>query len=370
MKLRSTRHLDYAFLFCVIFLTIFGLVMLSSASFDLGKKKFDDSYYYLKHQLLVGLLFGGIGFLFASFFYYRHWEKLAFILLLINILLLILVFVPSLSYRSGSAARWLQLGPFSFQPAELLKFTFIIYLAAWLSKKKERRISFLKGLLPFLIISAAIAFLILKQPATTTLLIVLASGFFVYFISGAKMKYVILIFLIGLILFSVVIYKSSYRNERIEAFIDKILKRDVDILGKDYHLNQSLVAIGSGKIWGVGYGNSIIKYRSLPETVGDSIFSVIAEELGFIGSLVLIGAYATLFYRGFKIAKKTKDEFARLTVVGLSSVVCLQVFIHIGANTGLLPFTGVPLPFISYGGTALAVLLTMMGVIVNISKYN
>ena len=371
IKPRSGHHPDYFFLFCVIFLVIFGLVMLSSASFDLGKKKFDDPNYYLKHQLLVGLIFGSLGFLFASSFFYLHWKKLSFILLLINILLLILVFVPGLSYRVGTAMRWLKLGPFSLQPAELLKFTFIIYLAAWLSEEKQRRISFLEGFLPFLIISLIIAVLVLKQPATATLIIILLSALAVYFVSGAKFKYVVLAILLGAILFSIVVYKSGYRSERIQTFIEKnFLKKDVDILGKGFHLRQSLIAVGSGKLWGVGYGKSIIKYRSLPETVGDSIFAVIAEELGFIGSVILIGLYATLFFRGFKIARKSRDEFARLTVIGLISVVCLQAFVHIGANTGLLPFTGVPLPFISYGGTALAVFLTMMGVIANISKYN
>ena len=367
----SDRHFDYLFLFCTIFLVIFGLVMLSSASFDLGKKKYNDPYYYLKHQLLVGLIFGGLGFLFASNFNYLRWEKLSFILLLINILLLILVFIPGLSYQSGSASRWLKLGSFSFQPAELLKFTFIIYLAAWLSKKKQRKTAFIDGLLPFLVISLIIAVLVLKQPATATLVIVLASALVVYFVSGAKFKYIVLIILIGAILFSIVIYKSNYRRERVQTFIEKFfLKKDVDILDKGFHIRQSLMAIGSGKLFGVGFGKSIIKYRSLPETVGDSIFAVIAEELGFVGSVILIGLYALLFFRGLKIAQKSKDEFGRLTVIGLISVVSFQVFVHIGANTGLLPFTGVPLPFISYGGTALAVFLTMMGVIVNISKYS
>ena len=371
VKLRAGHHPDYLFLFCVIFLVIFGLIMLSSASFDLGKKNFNDPYYYLKHQLLVGLVFGIVGFFIASKLYYHHWEKIAFVLLIVNILLLILVFIPSLSIHAGGASRWLKLGPLSFQPAELLKFSFILYLAAWLGKEKQRRTSFIQGYLPFLIVSGVIAGLILAQPATTTLCIVMAAGLIVYFISGAKFKYIILTILIGLILLSFVIYKTSYRNDRIQAFINQVfLKQNIDTLGKDFHRNQALIAIGTGSLWGVGYGNSTIKYRSLPETVGDSIFPVIAEELGFVGSLVMIGLFALLILRGFKIAQRSKNEFGRLIAIGFVSVIGLQVFIHIGANTGLIPLTGVPLPFISYGGTALAISLTMMGVVVNISKYN
>ena len=370
-KLRSAHNPDYLFLFCVVSLVIFGLVMLSSASFDLGKKKFNDPYYYLKHQLLSGLVFGVIGFLFAFNFYYIRWEKLSFVLLLINIVLLILVFVPGFSYRAGVASRWLNLGPFSLQPAELLKFTFIIYLASWLNKRKERRTSFFEGVLPFLFVSLVVAFLILRQPATTTLIIVLLSTIAVYFVSGAKFKYVIFIMAIGLILVLVAIATTQYRSERIKTFVDKIFfKKEIDILDKGFHQRQSLIAIGSGKLFGVGYGRSTIKYRSLPETVGDSIFAVIGEEFGFMGSSILIGLYLALFSRGLYIAQKSKDEFAKLVTTGFSSEVCLQAFIHIGANTGLLPFTGVPLPFISYGGTALAVFLTMMGLIGNISKYS
>jgi len=370
-KIRNSHRPDYVFISCVIILTVFGLIMLSSASFDLGKKNFNDPYYYLKHQLAIGLIFGCLGFLFAANFHYLRWEKLSFPLLLVNILLLILVFVPGFSYQAGGASRWLKLGPFSLQPAELLKFTFIIYLATWLSKETKRRTSFIEGLLPFLIISSVISLLVLKQPATTTLLIVLASALAVYFTSGAKFKYIVLIVLLGAILFSFVIYKSGYRSNRIKPFIEKVfLGKEIDILGTGFHQRQSSIAIGSGKLFGVGYGKSTIKYRSLPETVGDSIFAVIAEELGFVGSVFLIGLYALLSFKGFKIAQKTKDEFGKLVIVGFISVICLQVFIHIGANTGLLPFTGVPLPFISYGGTALAIFLTMMGVIVNISKYN
>lgn len=371
MRTRAGHHPDYLFLFCVIFLVIFGLVMLSSASFDLGKKKFNDPYYYLKHQLLIGLIFGVIGFLIASSLYYHNWEKIAFIFLIFNILLLIAVFVPGLNYHSGGASRWLKLGSFSFQPAELLKFSFIVYLAAWLGKEKKRRTNFVQGYLPFIAVSGIIAGLILAQPATTTLCIVMVAALIVYFVSGAKFKYVILTVLIGLLLLSFVIYKTAYRSDRIQSFINRVfLKQNVDILGKGFQQNQALIAIGTGKLWGVGYGNSTIKYRSLPETVGDSIFPVIAEELGFIGSLVTVGLFVLLILRGFKIAQRSKDEFGRLTAVGLVSIIGLQTFVHIGANTGLIPLTGVPLPFISYGGTALAIFLTMMGVVVNISRYN
>jgi cell division protein FtsW len=364
--MKKGHNPDYIFISCIIILAVFGLVILSSASSDTGKIKFNDTYYYLKHQIIFGLSLGIVGFLIASNFYYQNWKKIAVYALLINIILLLLVFTP-LGFAHRGASRWLDIGPFSFQPAEFLKITFIVYLAAWLSNKKSgRQKSFLKGFVPFIVISGIIGGLVLSQPATTILIIVMASALIVYFASGLKMSHLFLIVLLGIIALIFVIYATPYRYERVKNFFIEDETKDAT---SRYQINQAQEAISGGGLFGVGFGKSTTKFRYLPEPIGDSIFAVVAEELGFVGSLFLISVFILFFIRGTLIAKKANDQFGKLAVMGLVSAIAIQTFIHIGAVSGLVPLTGVPLPFISYGGTALAVFLTMSGIIVNISKY-
>lgn len=340
--------------------------MLSSASSDLGKIKFNDTYYYLKHQIFYGLIFGIVGFLAASRISHKKLKSAAVPFLIFNIILLVLVFT-SLGVSYNSSSRWLNFGGFSIQPAEFLKISFIIYLSAWLSNKKmKRQDSFFRGLLPFLTASGIIAGLVFLQPATTIILIVMGAAFIVYFVSGAKLLHIFGIIFLGVLVLSSIIYFSSYRYERIVAF----LKDGGEKQSVGYQLNQSLNAIKSGGLTGVGFGKSTGKYKSLPEPIGDSIFAVIAEEFGFIGAAFLIIIFIIMFIRGFLIAKNAPNQFCKLTVIGLISVIAIQVFIHIASISGLTPLTGVPLPFVSYGGTSLAVFLTMAGIIANISRYN
>jgi len=357
---------DYIFLSCVIILTVFGLAMLSSASSDTGKIKFNDTYYYLKHQIIYGLILGIAGFLFAYNFYYQNWKKIAVYLFVLNVIFLVLVFTP-LGITHKGASRWLNVGPISFQPAEFLKISFIVYSAAWLgNKKRERSKSFLKGFLPFLVMAGLLGGLILAQPATTIFMILMAAVLVMYFLSGMRLSYLFAIALLGATFLGAVIYATPYRYERIKAFFVEDASKENTSL---YQTNQSKMAIGSGGLWGVGFGKSTTKYRYLPEPIGDSIFAVIAEELGFAGSLLLISTFAVFFARGAWIAKKCGDQFGRLAAIGLMVVIAIQTFIHIAAISGVIPLTGVPLPFISYGGTALAVFLTMSGIVGNISKY-
>ncbi|PIU98533.1 hypothetical protein COS61_00930 [Candidatus Wolfebacteria bacterium CG03_land_8_20_14_0_80_40_12] len=364
---------DYIFISCVALLVVFGLAMLSSASSDLGKIKFNDTYFYLKHQLIYGLSFGILGFLAAFFVHYRFWQKLAAPLMLISVLGLILVFTP-LGFKHSGASRWLNLGLFSVQPAEFLKLTFIIYLSAWLSSGKGlglvRQKKLFSGYLPFLIIFGLIAFLILIQPSTATVVIIMSAGLLVYFVSGARLSFVLGTIFLGLAFLALIIFTSPYRFERVETYFKTLIGQEtIDVKSQGYHLEQTLKAIGFGGLTGVGFGKSTVKFTYLPEPIGDSIFAVIAEEFGFIGTAVLIGVFMTLFIRGIYLAKNSRDKFAVLITVGFVSVIAIQVFIHIAANSGILPFAGVPLPFISYGGTSLAVFLTMAGIIGNISKY-
>jgi len=210
---------DYIIMFCIAFLVVFGLVMLASASSHLGQTKFGDSYFYLKHQLMFGAGVGLVGFLFAFFFYYRNYIKLAVPLLLVTIVLLVLVFTP-LGVKAGGADRWLSIGPISFQPSELLKLTFIFYLAAWLGKNTERTKSFLGGFVPFLIVSAVISGLLIRQPATSTVAILMATGLIVYFVSGARFSYIFGSVALGAIALAAIVYVTPYRLDRITNFIN------------------------------------------------------------------------------------------------------------------------------------------------------
>ena len=363
-KYRNGHAPDYVLILGTFFLVIFGLIMLASASSDLGQAKFGESYFYIKHQIIYGLTLGIIGFIFASKFYYRHFQNLTVILLLTSLVLLILIFTP-LGFISGGAARWLKIGPIIFQPSELLKITFIAYLASWLSNKSHRQKNFWGGLIPFLMILGLVTLLLILQPSTSTAAILGITALIIYFNSGAKISYIIGTILLGLSAFLIISYLTPYRWQRIMTFFNP----DTNTQTSSYQLNQALIAIGSGGLWGVGYGKSTTKLHYLPQPIDDSIFAVIAEEFGFIGSMLLISVFIMIIIRSFLLSRKIPEEFGKLLLVGFGSLIAIQTFTHIGANTGLLPLTGVPLPYISYGGTALAIFMTISGIMVNISKY-
>lgn len=342
--------------------------MLTSASSDLGLSKFGDSYYYLKNQLLHGLTFGLAGFLVTAFTYYRRWEKLALPFFLLALVMLLLLFSP-LGLLTKGATRWLDLGFISFQPAEILKLAFVLYIAAWLAKNEKRGKSLSEGFLPFIILVGIVTFLILKQPSTTTAFLIAASAFCMYFAAGAKIRFfvgAILVTVIALLVAAYTLPEDNYRIMRIRTFLEP---ETADVLSTGYQVEKTTLAIGSGGIWGVGYGNSVSKLKQLPEQIGDSIFAVIAEEFGFVGSGLLIFAFGFLVLRCINMTRKVPDAFGRFLVIGFASLIGFQAFVNIGAVSGLIPFTGVPLPFISFGGTALAVFLTMSGIIVNVSRY-
>lgn len=362
--MRYKQSADYIILATAGMLIIIGLAALASASSDLGELKFGDAYYYLKHQALYGFSLGIIGFLVGYSLNYRVYKKFALIFLVLSLVALILVFSP-LGITSGGAKRWIAAGPITIQPSELLKLFFIGYLAAWLSStKRERQKSAGKGLVPFLVISGIIALLLLIQKSTSAAIILMASTMAVYFTSGARIKHVIATILLGLTLVSVFVVATPYRRERVLSFLNPETASE----RSTYQLDQALITIGSGGFTGVGYGQSAAK-NYLPERIGDSIFAIIAEEFGLIGSLVVISLFFALVIRMFILAKHSGDQFGKLLLVGFATTIGFQTFVHIGANSGIIPLTGVPLPFISYGGTSLAVFMTMIGVTLNISKH-
>ena len=359
-------HPDYFLMAALFTLILFGLAMLASASSDLGKIQFNNSYYYLEHQILYGLSIGLVGFAIAYFIPYQKFKKIAFILLFLSLITLVLVFTP-LGSLVNNTNRWLRLGPFSFQPAELMKFTFIVYLAAWLSNPKFKRATDLQsGLLPFALVSGLIAALLILQPATSTVAILLGAGLTVYFASGAPLKYIFGIIVVAVLAVAVIIYITPYRRARIEGFLNK----NQNLQGQNYQVNQALIAIGSGGLTGVGYGQSATKASYLPTPIDDSIFAVVAEELGFVGAVGLIALFGMLTFRMFWLARKTGDQFGRLLLIGFGTVIALQAFVNMASISGVIPLTGVPLPFISYGGTALAIFITMGGLALNVSKYS
>jgi cell division protein FtsW len=360
------RQPDYFLLAALCILLVFGLAMLASASSDLGKQQFNNSYYYLEHQLEFGLSIGLVGFLVGYFVPYYKFKNIAFILLLISLVALILVFTPLGTLVNGTN-RWLRLGPLSFQPAELMKFTYILYLAAWLSNAKFKRATdFQSGLLPFAIISALMAGLLILQPATSTVAILLGAGLVVYFVSGAPWKYILGIIGVAVVVVALVIAVTPYRRARILGFLNPTQ----NLQGQNYQVNQALIAIGSGGLTGVGYGQSATKDSYLPTPIDDSIFAVVAEELGFVGAGALVALFAIVTFRMFWLAKRTGDQFGQLILIGFGTVIALQAFVNMASISGIIPLTGVPLPFVSYGGTALAVFITMSGVALNVTRYS
>ena len=363
--MRRVGQIDYSILIPIFLLVVFGLTVLASASSDLGKVRFDDSYYYLRHQLTYGLSVGLLGFLAGFLVPYKYYKKFSVFFLFITIGGLILVFTP-LGVASGGSERWLAFGPLTIQPSEVLKITFMVYLAAWLAGSKSvRSDSFVEGFLPFLAVSGVISLLLVLEKSTSSVIIIMASALVVYFISGARKRYIFYALLLGALGVGLLTLLTPYRLERVKTF----LSPSKDTQNAGYQINRSLITIGSGGILGVGYGQSVAK-RYLPERVGDSIFPIVAEEFGFVGSVTLITLFFFLVLRIYQTAKKVGDRFGKLLLVGFATIIGLQVFIHIGSNAGLTPLTGVPLPFISYGGTALAIFLTMSGIAVNISKYS
>jgi cell division protein FtsW len=357
---------DYFLLAAFVILLIFGLAMLASASSNLGKTQFNNSYYYLEHQVLFGLSIGIVGFLLGYYIPYQKLKKFSFIFLLVSLAALVLVFTP-LGSLVNNTNRWLRLGPFSFQPSELMKLTFIMYLAAWLSNPKfKRNTDFQSGLLPFAIVSGLIAILLILQPATSTVAILLGAGLTVYFVSGAPMKYILGIIAVAIIGVSLVIAVTPYRRARIEGYFNK----NSNLQGQNYQVNQALIAIGSGGLFGTGYGQSATETNYLPTPIDDSIFAVVAQELGFVGAAALIALFAIVTFRMFWLAKNTRDQFGKLLLIGFGTVIALQAFVNMASISGIIPLTGVPLPFVSYGGTALAIFVTMAGVALNVTRYS
>ena len=275
------------------------------------------------------------------------------------------VFIPHLGLSNLGAERWLKLGPFSFQPVEILKFGFVLYFAAWLSWVKNKVKDFKFGILPLIIMLAIIAVILFKQPDTKSFILITATGISMLFVSSVPLKYILGIGLGSVLLLGGLVYFTPYLQERVKTFINPAQ----DAQGSSYQIQQSLIALGSGGIFGRGFGQSVQKFSYLPEPQGDSIFAVLGEELGFIGALATIFLYILFLLRGFRIANRAPDLFSGLLVFGIVILITMQSFMHIASVTGVFPLTGVPLVFMSQGGTSLMVYLIAIGIVLNISKF-
>lgn len=355
------------YLAIVAAIVVFGLLMLSSASAPSGYEKFGDSYYFVKHQIIFGLIPGIAGLIAFSRIPYSFWKKNAWNFLLVSIVLLMLVFIPGLSAGIGSAHSWISIGGFfSVQPSEFVKLTFLFYLAAWLEQRGRYGVRDARsGFLPFIGVLGVIIVLMILQPDIGTMSIIAMMSLVVYFVAGAPITYLIGLIGMGIGGFALLIGLAPYRAARFTTFLNP----ELDPQGIGYHINQALLAIGSGGILGLGFGHSRQKFQYLPEVVGDSIFAVIAEEMGLILCLLFICLFLALLWRTITIANEAPDKFGKYVAVGIGAWLVVQAFVNIGSMIAIMPMTGVPLPFVSYGGTSLAVSLAAVGVVLNISRH-
>lgn len=355
---------DWTFIILVWVIVAFGLIILASAGVSVGYENYKDPNYFWKQQILFGALPGICIFIFTFLVDYHIWQKYSKYLFAVSVILLILVFAPSLKMEHGGASRWLKIGGFSFQPSELIKLTFLFFLADWLANIQTKASDFKHHFLPFFAILSAVVGLILLQPDMGTACIVVAIGLISYFLANGNLFYLSGFSLFGAVLFFILIKSEGYRMKRLMTF----LHPELDPLGIGYHINQAILAVGSGGIFGRGYGQSRQKFMYLPEVVSDSIFAIIAEELGFISVVALILLFFAFFWRGFKIGEYAPDLFGKLLAIGISSWIIFQFLINICSMIGLVPMTGIPLPFISYGRSSLLVLMAGTGIVANISK--
>ncbi len=348
-------------------LVVFGLIMLSSAGVVEGQKKFGSPYYYLVHQFLYGALPGAALFLLFSRINYKFWKKMALPLLVVVTGLLVLVFVPGVGQSFKGAQRWVGFKFLSFQPSEFLKLALIIYLAAWFSRYEGRINAGLHSIAPFFLVFGFAGLLLLLQPDMGTLVLITLIALSMYFFAGAKLSHFVAAILVLAILFGVFSVLEPYRFDRLKAFFNPA----ADKQGTTYHINQALLGIGSGGIFGLGFGQSQQKsFNYLPEPVGDSIFAIIVEELGFVGAIILLALFLTLALALINVARNVHNQFGKLLALGVMTWITGQAIVNISAISGLIPLTGIPLPFISFGSSSLVTMLAGLGIVANISRHS
>lgn len=359
--LKKRKYSDFILLFVVLVLLSIGLVMVFSASSYEDLINHKDAYYTFKRQIT----WAGLGFICMIFmmnFDYHYLKRFSKPLIIISILLLIAVlFMPEIK----GSRRWIGVGPLVFQPSEVAKFAMILYMAGSLSEKKDKVKSFTKGVLPYVIVGGVIFVLILAEPNLSMAGTVLLVVFFMLIAAGARMSHLTMLAAAGSAAAVVFTMSEGYRYKRFTAFLDPWK----DPLDTGYQAVQSLLALGSGKLTGLGLGKSRQKFFYIPEPQNDFIFSIIGEELGFLGTSFVIFLFLILVWRGIKIAINAADTFGSLLAAGITSLIAVQAIMNIAVATSSMPVTGISLPFISYGGSSLLFMMMMIGILLNISRY-
>ncbi|MEH6987882.1 stage V sporulation protein E [Cytobacillus firmus] len=355
---------DFILMIVTLTLLAVGLTMVYSASAIWADYKFDDSFFFAKRQML----FAGVGII-AMFFImnvdYWTWRTWAKVLIIICFVLLILVLVPGVGNVRNGSRSWIGVGAFSIQPSEFMKLAMIVFMAKFLSEKQKLITSFRKGLVPSLGLVFLAFGLIMLQPDLGTGTVMVGTCVVMIFIAGARISHFVWFAAAGLAGFVALVLSAPYRIKRITSFLDPW----EDPLGSGFQIIQSLYAIGPGGLFGLGLGQSRQKFFYLPEPQTDFIFAILAEELGFIGGSFVILLFALLLWRGIRIALGAPDLYGSFLAVGIIAMVAIQVMINIGVVTGLMPVTGITLPFLSYGGSSLTLMLMAIGVLLNISRY-
>ena len=359
------NKIDRIFFGIVTSLVIIGMIMFISASLGILNKNEAKFYGVMSSQLILGLIGGLISLYLGLRIPYKFWRQYSLPVFIVSIILTTLVFVPGLGFAHGGSRRWVYIFGISFQPVEFLKIGFIIYLSAWLSWAKGRIKDIRFSLLPLIFLLGIITAILIRQPDTKSLILITITGLVMLFVSGTPWKYILGMFVISVLAFIILAIFTPYLRSRINTFINP----DKNSSGSSYQIQQSLIAVGSGGIAGRGLGQSIQKFNYLPEPQGDSIFAVVGEELGFIGSVLIICLYVAFAMRGYRIAHYAPDSFSKLFVIGVITIITAQSFMNIASIIGVFPLTGVPLVFMSQGGTALLLDIGLMGIVLNISKF-
>jgi cell division protein FtsW len=343
-----------------------GIFILASVSASFSLQRTGSTFFHLNHQLVFGLLPGVFLGTIAFFLPLSLFKKWSFLFLAANIVLLAMVFLPGIgSDFGGGASRWISAGPISFQPSEFLKVSFILYLASWLAARHTKsRGDAKETLIPFAAIMGIISLFLAFQPDVGTLGVIAATGLIMYFLAGTPLWHTAVMIGMGIAALGGLIYTAPYRINRLLVFLNS----DLDPLGKGYQVKQAIIGIGSGGLFGAGLGLSFQKFGVLPEPISDSIFALFAEELGFVGAVLLIALFSAFAWRSLVVSKRAADPFAKLAAAGIAIWIFLQTAVNICSMLGLLPLTGIPLPFISYGGSALMAELIALGILLNISK--
>jgi cell division protein FtsW len=356
--------IDKLFLFSTAALTVAGFTIFLSASLGLLAGS-GANFGTVALKQAISLALGGIAFYAFSRIKYTLWRRLAWIILGGAIAVNLLLFIPQLTLHYNGASRWIDIGPVSFQPSEFLKIAFIVYLAAWIFMAKDRVKNIRFGLVPYIVIMSILGGLLLIQSDTDTLVIIAVTGVAMLVIAGMPIRHVLMaILLIAAVVGSVIVFRP-YARQRFMVYLNPTANTQ----GASYQINQSLIAIGSGGMFGRGFGQSIQKFGYLPQPTDDSIFAVAAEEFGFAGTIALLGLYCLFAASCLRVATRSADMFGSMVAAGLAILVISESFLNMAAMLGLIPISGLPLLFVSHGGTALIITLMAAGIVANISKF-